>query len=412
MNKLFAYLLGFLGLTVVALVISAIVLSRLSLAEADRKTYVPPIDESVPKAYNGEGQVIIVGAGASGLFAGYTLEYLGVPFTILEASPTFGGRVQRMEDFVDVPIDIGAEWIHTNPQILQDLLLIETDQESVKSNIETIGFQPQSFSLWAHGRRVQRNWMRFFYKEYKFKSTTWSQWLENYIVPYVQDHIVYNAVVQHVDYSETGDVSVTTADGVTYTGSKVIMAVPLKVLQDHDIQFSPALPADKTKALEEVYWAPGFKVFIEFQERFYTDMTMDITLTQFLQTENDYRIFFNGVFGKDQTSRNLMTLFCVGEPAREWSRLSDKELFETVLARLDQLYDGEASKQYIQHRIQNWSNQPFIRGAYAFSADSATIERPVGDKLFFATDTEIMVHSAALSGRRAAVEAVSNPISS
>ena len=131
-------------------------------------------------------------------------------------------------------------------------------------------------------------------------------------------------------------------------------------------------------------------------------------LTTYVSGEGEDRIFFDGVLGKDQTSRHVLTLFAVGEPAREWTTLSDDAILERVMAELDKFYDGQASANYIQHRVQNWDKVPFIRGAYALVADTDTIEQPVGTKLFLATDSESMVHSAALSGRRAAVEVVSS----
>ena len=56
--------------------------------------------------------VLIIGAGAAGITAGHLLAERGVDFEILEASSTHGGRVRKVDDFVDFPIDIGGEWIH------------------------------------------------------------------------------------------------------------------------------------------------------------------------------------------------------------------------------------------------------------------------------------------------------------
>ena len=140
-----------------------------------------------------------MGAGVSGLFTAYTLQYLGVNnVTILEASHRPGGRVQRTDQF-GIPLDMGAEWIHTNPQILQDLLLYGQDQQEA-SRIETIDYRHDTWTFKSPlGRTVRRDWARFFYREYKFKDSTWSQWLERFVLKYVQDRIVYNATVDRID---------------------------------------------------------------------------------------------------------------------------------------------------------------------------------------------------------------------
>ena len=69
-----------------------------------------------------EGKAVVVGAGASGLAAGYLLDRYGVDFEILEANDRYGGRVKRDDDLADFPIDLGAEWIHQDPVVLADLV--------------------------------------------------------------------------------------------------------------------------------------------------------------------------------------------------------------------------------------------------------------------------------------------------
>jgi len=66
---------------------------------------------------NFSGKVIIIGAGAAGLMAGYMLHKYGIDFEIIEASSVFGGRVKKIDNFSDFPIDLGAEWVHEQPSI-------------------------------------------------------------------------------------------------------------------------------------------------------------------------------------------------------------------------------------------------------------------------------------------------------
>ena len=58
---------------------------------------------------NFNGSVIVIGAGAAGLTAAYTLAQHGIDVRVLEASSVYGGRVKKMEHFADFPIDLGAE---------------------------------------------------------------------------------------------------------------------------------------------------------------------------------------------------------------------------------------------------------------------------------------------------------------
>ena len=54
---------------------------------------------------------MIVGAGAAGLYAAYTLDNLGYSVLILEATPWHGGRIWSM-NLGDVRIENGAEELY------------------------------------------------------------------------------------------------------------------------------------------------------------------------------------------------------------------------------------------------------------------------------------------------------------
>lgn len=48
---------------------------------------------------NYQGKVIVIGAGAAGLYAAYILKSKGIQFQILEANSNYGGRLGKMEGF-------------------------------------------------------------------------------------------------------------------------------------------------------------------------------------------------------------------------------------------------------------------------------------------------------------------------
>ena len=121
------------------------------------------------------GKVIIIGAGAGGLSAGYLLNQLGVDFEILEASSEFGGRMKINTDFADFPIPLGAEWIETKIEIFSEIL----NDDSVQLDIKTIKYSP----------------------DYKFVNSSWFNFYGKYIVPSISDKIVFNSVVNSINYS-------------------------------------------------------------------------------------------------------------------------------------------------------------------------------------------------------------------
>jgi len=356
----------------------------------------------IPTGFN--GKVLIIGAGAAGLFAGYILRQYQIDFEIIEAAPVWGGRVKAHNDFVDFPIDLGAEWIHTDPSILAKLL----NDDGVNANIDIVRYRPKEISVYHGGKLRRRNYFSNFYAEHKFKSTTWHSYFENYVVPPISDRLNLGKPVSSIDYSGN-NVVVSTTDGTVFTGSKVLVTVPLTVLQDGDIAFTPALPASKTAALKNVEMPDGIKVFMEFSERFYPDLVMPYHLLD--GPETGEVLYYDAAFGKDAT-RNVLALFTVGDPATQYASIaSDAELMDYMLNELDEIFNGKARQTYVQHSIQNWSKEPYIRGSYSHYGDnrSATmnaIREPINSTVYFAGEAvedanQSTVHGAGISAYNA-----------
>ena len=347
---------------------------------------------------NYPGKVLIVGAGAAGIAAGYLLRRYNIDFQIVEASTGFGGRVKRAADFVDFPIDLGAEWIHTSPTVLADII----DNPDVEADIEFITYNPQTIQTWNKGKLRSNNFARNFYSEYKFKHTTWYGFFEQYLVPDIADMIVYNTPIVEIDYS-SDKVRLKSDDNQVFEADKVLVTIPIKVLQDDIVTFVPALPPDKTAAINSIFVGDGLKVFIEFAERFYPDLLLEGGLLQALS--EDSKVFYDAAFRKD-SERNVLGLFTINEDAARYTNLgSEEEIIKEILAELDEMFDGEASRNYLQHRIQNWSAEPYIRGAYSYTFDEDqedtvnTLLAPLDNKIYFAgealsIDAQAMVHGA------------------
>src|SRR6478672_6165337 len=67
--------------------------------------------------------VIIIGAGASGLIAAYELSLTGRKVAVIEARARLGGRIHTIANKkFSVPVESGAEFIHGNLKLTKTLL--------------------------------------------------------------------------------------------------------------------------------------------------------------------------------------------------------------------------------------------------------------------------------------------------
>ena len=115
-------------------------------------------------------------------------------------------------------------------------------------------------------------------------------------------------------------------------------------------------------------------------------------------------LYYDAALGKE-TTQNVLGLFVDGERATQITSLeNDDAVLDYVLNELDNIFDGQATKYYLKHVVQNWSREPFIRGTYSHRKSSVeTLSAPVTDKIYFAGEAmnlkgnTIAVHGASES---------------
>jgi len=350
---------------------------------------------------NFSGKVIIIGAGAGGMASGYLLKQQGIDFEILEASSTYGGRMKRTTDFADFPIPLGAEWLHTNTGIFQEIV----NDSSVNVDINTVGYNQNDTVGYWDGATLSVGELED--SDRKFVNSTWFDFFDEYIYPSVSDKISFNTIVQSIDYS--GDKISIKTQGGEFQADKVIISVPLKILQDGDISFSPSLPNDKQEVINGATIWEGFKAFIEFSNKFYhTATSFDIS------PETDgQKLYFDASYGQN-TDKHILGLFAVGKPALAFISRSGDELKDYILNELDDIYSNQATPSYIKHITQNWNDEPFIKAGYLTDHEDwqsvRKLSESIDDKIYFAGgpytngDDWVGVHAAAQSAQDAVQE--------
>jgi monoamine oxidase len=360
------------------------------------------------KASRYSGSVLIIGAGAAGLSAAYLLEQAGLSVKVLEASNTYGGRLKRSNQFTDFPIALGAEWLHVSAQELQkivhnDSIEVATQLQGYSGHEQVGYFEKGQLSYSALSDTFGRD-----FDDQKFIHSSWLDFFEAYLVPSIRSKIQFQTPV--VSINTTGKrVVVTDQQDRVYHADKVILTVPLKMLQNQTIDFNPQLPFHKLRAIQRAPIWGGIKVFIEFSESFYpTFLTFSDS-----ETVRGQRMYFDAAYGQTTASK-ILGLFAVGQQAKPYQALAGKVQMDYILDELDRVFDGKASQHYVKHRVQDWSQEPFIHSAYladgAASAISSDLSTSIDEKLYFAGEAYTQeddwggVHNATRSAKDAVEE--------
>lgn len=349
-------------------------------------------------------KVIVIGAGAAGLSAAYLLKQQGFEAEILEASSVYGGRMKRTTSFADFPIPTGAEWLHDKRAILDKIV----NDKSVEVKTVTKGYNPEVDYALVDGKKDSLKTLGFTI-DLKFINATWFDFYEDYIVPGIKDQIRFNEVVESIDYS-TDKIQIRTKDA-QYTADRVILTVPLGMLQNNTIAFTPALPEQKAMAIEKVKVWGGCKAFIAFSEKFYPAAVGFNSIPE----DQGHKLFYDAAYGQE-TTQNILGVFAVGPVSKRYTDRNDDDLIRFILTELDEIFDGKASPRYQKHIFQNWTQAPFAQGAYVHYFENwkniRTLGQPVANKLFFAGDAYTdgspwsSVPAAAASAKKAVEELV------
>jgi lysine-specific histone demethylase 1B len=406
-----------------------------------------------------EGKVIIIGAGAAGLYAGYVLKSKGIDFQILEAAPQYGGRLGKLTGFANFPIDIGAQWMHGKNSIVGDLIrktntAIELDESSEKywfnnqivsslpKDINTIftnedntadvsfadfaiqnGFGDEYKNIvegiagdsGASASRISAYWKIIEEEnwnsgddDYKFQETFYDL-IEKQIAIEVQDQIQLNTPVKQIDYSGS-TIAITDSSNNVYKADKVIITVPITILKAGDIEFVPALPSQKTTAFSKIGMDAGMKVFLKFSTKFFDENILGGSVCASYADDS---------IGKVQ-SDNVLLAFVMGQQAEYLTSLgNDTAITNALLQELDTMYNGQATAYFVASHVQNWTTNPYVKGAYSYSTvgmgDARKLaSESIAKKLYFAGEAMNLnghhqtVHGAIETGYREVINLIND----
>ena len=404
--------------------------------------------------------VIVIGAGMSGIAAADKLDSQGFDVLVLEARDRIGGRTWTMYwDEAGIPIDMGAGWIHGttgNPltKIAEDhgIELYETDYDSTilfgpngewvdDDTYAEIALMYQDFQKyrWEFAETVDQDTSIKAAEDSFVKVRNLSEEQQNYLRFYI------NTELEHAESADASDLSLwtdigkeifglevlfpkgyiqileTLVDGLdiklehivskveyddqsvivttnqgTFDAKYVISTLPIGVLKAGDVEFSPPLPAAKQQAIDRIGMGVLNKLYLLFDDMFWDDVTLIVHVSP---DGGPMWEFYNlNDFGKP-----ILLGFTTGDHARQLEQLSDDEIVNDAMNILEKMY-GDETLQPIDYVRTKWASDPFAKGAYSYShvgvteADYTALAAPVMGRVFFAGEATYIDYTATVNG--------------
>lgn len=389
----------------------------------------------------GDSPVIIVGAGISGLMCASLLLDSGHRVIIMEARDRPGGRIHTLREAFSHDVEAGAEFMHGKQPLTMKLLeeargnlvlrkgkhfnlvnnelqqgdlmddhwpIFFSKLEELHTDMSLHEFLQLHFNADHHASLRERvtefaegfdiadikrvsilalreEWASTDEKEqYHLKERY--QWLVRYLFDKVETSggkVHLSMPVEHIEWKK-GEVTVT-AGKQKIRGSKVIVTVPLGVLQKGTIRFDPPLPGHQ-RAFTQMGFGGVIKFLLEFKDRFWETGNRPLPDASFIFSDAPIPTWWTLL----PESSSLITGWLGGPPALT-ADSDPSVLLEQAIQSLQ--YITKTPTQVIRSKlvhwhIANWVNDPYAYGAYTYPTLGTKqavefISQPVDDTIYF-----------------------------
>lgn len=413
-------------------------------------------------------KIVVIGGGMAGLSAARYLHQRGVSSILLEAQESLGGRT-KTDRSNPLPFDLGASWIHgpskSNPIVAladeagvktfltddESLLIYDQDgsvykdrkaEEAYQHLVQIMeelpdqGRNDQSFGQVFSAEYPQLNKERF----WKYQLSAYLEFstgadISNLSSIYFDDdeefsgqdlivtngystmidhlaqdlEIRLNAEVNQINYS--GEQILIQSNAGDYEADLVVVTIPLGVLKNKQVTFTPSLPAEKESALSQLEMNAINKFLCIWEDPFW-----DLDL-QYVGYTPEQKGKFNYYLNVRKYSEiNALMTFSFGNYSLETEQMSDAEINHEIMEHLRAIYGTSIPAPKSLQRTR-WMADRHARGSYSFVSKGGNssaydqLATSVQGKLFFAGEHTSRnyrgtVHGAYISGVRAAKEIV------
>jgi monoamine oxidase len=388
-----------------------------------------------------EQTIIIVGAGAAGLYAARELSKTGYKVIITEADTRVGGRVYTLSPGnFNQHAETGAEFIHGKLPITFKLLHeanigyervtgemyqvknghwnkqqemaphwdeLMKKLKSLRTDMTIADFLQQNFAGPKYDEL--REQVTRFAEGFDVADTTrasvlavrdeWQDDMEDtfrvtggygQLIDYLKNECLaagcelYTSFLVQTVHWKYNSVALSAADGRVVKGNKTIVTIPVGLLKNGSIRFDPAIEK-YINAANQVGYGSVIKILFQFKEHFWNEYADDIG---FIFTDEIVPTWWTQLPSKN----GLLTGWFGGQQVLRVKGAGEKEIASIAIESLAKTVKREKAdlqKLLIAQEVHDWGINPFSCGAYTYSmlqtaAARKTLREPADDTIFFA----------------------------
>jgi polyamine oxidase len=197
-------------------------------------------------------------------------------------------------------------------------------------------------------------------------------------------------------------------------GGIAVVATPLAILTDGQLQFEPALPPRKQAAIDRIGYggrAVLNKLFLRFDKRFWPPVHNHFSTLP--HTPKERGIFTTWVGLEESSGAPVLMGYCDGDTAAALDRDGDDaEIVRMAMMMLRRIF-GDDIPEPVDSHYTRWLSDRWAQGSYSYTSihtrpgDRDLYAAPAGDRLYFCGEAAAnvsygTVHAALNSGAEAA----------
>lgn len=238
---------------------------------------------------------------------------------------------------------------------------------------------------------------------------------ETFAEPFM-DRILLNSPIARIEYDADQGVVVTLDNGDIYRADRGIVSFSLGVLQSDLVTFSPPVPSSKQSAWSSFGMAHFAPILIKWPSDFWSVSGTETPRWYVFNDADNYGHFpiaFNLDHSDLLPGSLVWRMDVVSDFAKQIQQQSLEETTSQIVEHLGRYFDDVPEPQDIT--IGDWSENPYVRGAYMFWPPSTTLklqkemQSAIDEVLFFCGEHTYpsengYVHTAFWSGITAAEE--------